>query len=90
MPKIFFSYAQNPLRNFRIKCLATIEKIVMIAPEECIKESIDPNALARFIRTIFESDSGPQILISLRILSKVLSSNPTDFGLAFVRAGIGH
>jgi hypothetical protein len=78
------------MRNFRIKALLTIEKFIVIAPESCLQGSIDPNALARFIQTIFESDIGPQILISLRLLSKVLSASAQDFGLALVRAGIGH
>lgn len=90
MPRIFFSYARNPAKQFRFKCLQTIEKILFMAPPSALQIAVDPDALATFTQSIFESENGQQILINLRMLKKVLTANGLDFGLPLIRAGIAH
>ena len=64
-----------------------IDKMLAIMPDEVIKAHIHPEDLAQLSLQILQSGSGNQVLVCLRILTKVFKANPMNSIVKFQREG---
>lgn len=56
-------------------------------PNEVAHTKINPSSLAELVLQILASGTGQQVLVSLQISHRILSSNSTMFAIAFQRTG---
>jgi len=88
VPKIFAIYSRNISQNVRINCLNIIDKILAMIPDKNLQSSLNPVTFSKFIQMIFTSGNGQQVLLSLKMMQKVLSSDALAFAVPFLREGI--
>jgi hypothetical protein len=80
-------YKQNINKQFRVKCIGLIDKILSVMPEKKIEEHIRPDSLAQLALQIFKNGTGQQILICLKIIKRVFQANTGDSVIKFKREG---
>ena len=46
IPKLFDMYKQNIAKQFRVRCIGLIDKVITVLPDEIVEQHIHPDALA--------------------------------------------
>ena len=84
LPKLIGIYRKNVAPRFRDRCLSLVNRILAVLPDSLLCEHVDSVQLASIVMLVLTtSGTGPQVLTSLKIVSRVLSSDALRFAVPF-------